>query len=122
VGSIERRIQQLEERIEPVGSEAEDEARAIRRALMRATIDEIARLKSSRARHMRGGKHLESEDIPGQYLTKPYTAGQLIDLAIRLVWEREQLDEELMQTWAQTFKDFCARAGSDLEKVEDYGF
>jgi hypothetical protein len=118
VGSLNGRISRLEDRTEPVRSEAEDEAAEIRRALMAATVDELRRLKASRAV---GFRRTEPEDIPGQYLSKPYTFGQLIELAIRRVWGREELDEDLMEAWTRGFKDFCVRVGSDLEKIEDDG-
>ena len=119
MGGLKGRITHLEGRIEPVVEE--DEGQAIRSALMRATLNELSRLKASRARHMRGGEYLEPEDIPGQYLTKTYTTGQLIELAIRRVWEREELPEDLMDAWTRGFKELCGRLGSDLEKVEDDG-
>jgi hypothetical protein len=117
VGSLEKRLEALERRIEP----PEDEGGALRRALLRATLDEFARLKASRAPGFRGGVRIAPKDIPGQYLTKPYTTGDLIDLAIKRVWEREGLDENLMAPWMRSFKAALERQGRDLERVEDDG-
>jgi hypothetical protein len=117
MGSLEKRLEVLEGRIEP----PEDEGAELRRALLRATLDEFARLKASRAPGFRGGVRIVPKDIPGQYLTKPYTTGDLIDLAIERVWEREGLDEDLMAAWKQGFKAACERQRGDLQKVEDYG-
>jgi hypothetical protein len=121
VGSLEKRMENLEGRIEP----PEDEGRAKRRAILRAIIEDFGRLKGSRAVHYWSGPNgmtpIEPEDIPGQYLTKPYTTGDLIDLAIKRVWEREGLDEDLMAPWMQAYKGALEQRGYDLEKVEDDG-
>ena len=71
MASVERRIAALEGLIQP--PEQEDEAAALRRALIRDILDEFARLKASRAVHYRGGKRIESEDIPGKILGPGYT-------------------------------------------------
>jgi hypothetical protein len=117
MGSLERRLDALEGRIEP----PEDGRAALRRALLITTVDELARLKASRALGFRGSAPIAPKDIPGQYLTKPYTTSELIDLAIKRVWEREELDEELMAPWMRGFKGALERRGYDLEKVEDDG-
>jgi hypothetical protein len=123
VGSLNGRVSRLEGRISTSEAEPpEDPGAALRKQLLRATLKELARLKASRARYMRGGKYVEPEDIPGQYLTKPHTTGQLVELAIRLVWEREELDEDLMDSWVQGFEELLSvRLGFDLERIEDDG-
>src|SRR5215208_4554153 len=54
MGGIGKRIEYLEQRIQP--PEQEDEAAALQKALIRDTLGEFASLKASRAVHYRGGK------------------------------------------------------------------
>lgn len=117
MGSLNRRLERLEGRIEP----PEDEGAELRRAVMIKVLDEFSRLKASRATGLRGGVPIVPEDIPGQYLTKPYTTGQLVELAIERVWEREELPPLLMESWVQGHKALFAQQGWDWEKVEDDG-
>jgi len=81
-----KRIEYLEQRIRP--PEQEDEAVALRRALIRDTLDEFASLKASRAVHYRGGKRIEPENIPGKILGPSYTTEDVWELAVRRVRER----------------------------------
>jgi hypothetical protein len=85
MGSIDKRIEYLEQRIRPP---EQDKAVALRRALIRDTLDEFASLKASRAVHYRGGKRIEPEDIPGKILGPGYTTGDVWELARRRVLER----------------------------------
>lgn len=120
MGSLNGRIRRLEELIGP--AESEDEVAALRHAITRAILDEYAHLKASRAVHYRGGNppvRIEPEDIPGKILGPGYTSGQLIELAIRRVFEREELPEELVEGWLQMFKEFGKRLGRDWNEVED---
>jgi hypothetical protein len=86
MASIGRRIEALEGLIQPPAS-PEDEAAARRRALIRDILDEFARLKASGAVHYRGGKRIESEDIPGTILGPGYTTEDVWELARRRVLE-----------------------------------
>jgi hypothetical protein len=86
MGSIDKRIESLEQRIRP--PELEDEDAALRTALIRDTLDELASLKASRAVHYRGGKRIEPEDMPGKILGPGYTREDVWELARRLVLER----------------------------------
>jgi hypothetical protein len=86
MGSIDKRIESLEQRIRP--PELEDEDAALRTALIRDTLDELASLKASRAVHYRGGKRIEPEDIPGKILGPGYTPEDVWELAERRVLER----------------------------------
>jgi hypothetical protein len=85
MGGIGKRIEYLEQRIQP--PEQEDEAAARRRALMRDTLDEFASLKASRAVHYRGGKRIEPEDIPAEILGPGYTTEDVWELARKRVLE-----------------------------------
>ncbi len=87
MGSIDKRIENLERVVEP--SDAEDEDTAIRRARRRDILNEFAALKASRAVHYRAGVRIEPEDIPGTLLGPNYTTEQLWALAARRVSERE---------------------------------
>jgi hypothetical protein len=90
MGSIERRIEDLEQRL--IGPAADEEAER-RRAVVHNTVvhnilDEFAGLKASRAVHYRGGKRIEPEDIPGKILGPGYTTRDVWELAERRVRER----------------------------------
>jgi|ERR671910_1503117 hypothetical protein len=86
MGGIGKRIEYLEQRIQP--PEQEDEAVALKRALIRDTLDEFASLKASRAVHYRGGQRIEPEDIPAKILGPGYTPEDVRKLARRRVLER----------------------------------
>jgi len=85
MGSIDKRIEYLEQRIRPP---EQDKAVALRTALIRDILDEFASLKASRAVHYRGGKRIEPEDIPAKILGPGYTKGDVWELAERRVLER----------------------------------
>jgi hypothetical protein len=87
MGSLEKRIEALEGLIQPPAS-PKDEAAVLRRALIHDTLDELARLKASRAVHYRAGKRIEPEDIPGRILGAGYTTEDVWELARRRVLER----------------------------------
>ena len=76
LGSIENRWQRLEERT-PV--QAPEPTPAF--VKLRATLDELAALKSSGACGYRGGVSIVPEDIPGRELGPGYTRAQLLTLA-----------------------------------------
>jgi hypothetical protein len=86
MGSIDKRIELLEQRIQP--PEQEDEAAARRRALIRDTLDEFASLKASRAVHYRAGKRVDPEDMPAKILGPGYTTEDVWELARKRVLER----------------------------------
>ena len=60
MGSIDRRIENLERLVGP----PEDEAAECRRSVARETLDEFAALKASCAVHYRAGVRVEPEDMP----------------------------------------------------------
>jgi hypothetical protein len=127
MGSLEGRISRLAGRIEP----PEDLGAELRRAVVRDILDELARLKVSRAHGYRGGVPIEPEDIPGRILGPGYTTGQMVELAVRRVFEREHqiapgilerhVVEDLIKKWTSMFEVFSARHGLDWNKVEDDG-
>jgi hypothetical protein len=85
MGSLERRIEYLEQRIRPP---EKDKAAALQRALIREMLDEFASLKASRTVHYRGGKRIEPEDIAAKILGPSYTTKDVWELARRRVRER----------------------------------
>jgi hypothetical protein len=89
MAGINRRLKDLEGRIQPP---EEDEATARRRVLLRATLDELARLKASGAVHYRAGRRIEGEDIPLRILGPGYTREDVWELAHRRVLERAAQD------------------------------
>jgi hypothetical protein len=92
MASIDKRIEALEGLIQPPAS-PEDKAVALRRALIRDTLDELARLKASGAVHYRAGKRIEGEDIPLRILGPGYTRADVWELAHRRVLERAAREE-----------------------------
>jgi hypothetical protein len=130
MGSLENRISRLEGRIEP----PEDLGAELRRAVVRDILDELARLKASRAVHYRGGNPptpIEPENIPGKILGPGYTTGQMVELAVRRVFERKyqttpgvlegHVVEDLVRKWTSMFEAYSATQGLDWNKVEDDG-
>jgi hypothetical protein len=88
MGSINKRIEYLEQHIRPP---EKDKDAALRRALINEILDELASLKASRAVHYRGGTpmvRIEPEDIPGKILGPGYTLEDVWKLARRRVLER----------------------------------
>jgi hypothetical protein len=84
VGSIDKRLENLERLVGP----PEDEAAERRRSVARETLDEFAALKASGAARYRAGVCVEPEDIPGKILGPGYTTEQLWELAAKRVFER----------------------------------
>ena len=87
MGSIDRRIEALEGRIQPPTS-PEDETAARQRALTRDILDEFASLRASCAVHYRGNKRIEPEDIPRKILGPGYSTENVWELARKRVLER----------------------------------
>ena len=85
MGSIEKRLKNLERFVGP----PEDEGAEHRRSVVRDILDELAGLKASRAVHYRAMVRIEPEDIPGKILGPDHTTEQLWELAERRVLERE---------------------------------
>jgi hypothetical protein len=87
----------------------------LRKALMIAFLDELSRLKSVRGHGIPriGEPNIPPFDEAGETLGYPYTFGQLMELAIRRVFERmgdegaippEEL-EQLAERWTEEFRD-----------------
>jgi hypothetical protein len=132
VGSLEGRISRLEEHIGPTEPSEADPTKALRSAILRDIMAEFGRLKASRATGVfRGGDPtpIEPEDIPGQVLGPGYTTGQMMELAIRRVFERERGNapdvlsddevENLIKGWTDIFEAFFARQAWNWNKVEE---
>ena len=111
MGSIDKRLEDLEGQFAP----PEDEEAELRRAVIRDILNEFAALKSCRARgHYRGGNPptpIQPTDPAGEALGYPYTAGELVGFAVRRVFEREREEapdvlthedtEDLIAAWVE---------------------
>jgi hypothetical protein len=132
VGSIDKRLENLERLVEP----PEDEGRERRRAIMRQVLDELAALTACRARNSyRGGSPptpIQPTDPAGEALGYPYTKGQLMAFAARRVIERDftpELDsgegeaENVVGAWVHNMRMLCEQAvGPDpWDKIEAEG-
>jgi hypothetical protein len=120
MGSLEKRLETLEGRIGP----PEDEGAALRQVIWWEVLNELGRLKGSRAVHYRGGPNgltrIEPEDIPGKILGPRYTSGEMTQLAIRRALERlDMVDEELTRVLTRTFRRLSEQLGLDWDRVED---
>jgi hypothetical protein len=124
VGSLEKRIEALEGRIPP----PKDDAAEVRRAFTYAIMDEYSALRwySGHTHVIRDGKGrvpIEPANKPANILGQGYTTGQLWELAIRRVFERELEDgaliDEVVAHWTRMFKERSEKHGFDWHKVED---
>jgi hypothetical protein len=132
VGSIKRRIEDLESRLQ--GSDPTDPDTDLRHAMWVAIINEISSLKSYRAGHYHqpGVPSPPPIDTTGEALGYPYTTGQRTAFAVRRVIERDfapQLDvgegeiDRAVEDWTQGLRTLLERvAGPDSwDKVEAEG-
>jgi len=129
MGSLDNRISRLERNRPP----EEDPEADLKWAVTRDILNEFAALKASRATSSwRGGDpmiRIEPEDIPGKILGEGYTTGQMMELAVRCVFEREHeiapdiLDsdatEDLIERWTIYMRELAITSGWDPDKVED---
>ena len=105
--SLERRVEELERLI----GQPKDEGAEARRAVIIDIVNEVSRLKSCRATNSyRGGKPptpIQPTDPAGDALGYPYTRGQLLEHAVRLVFERGEASyagedtERLIASWTE---------------------
>ena len=116
MGSVDRRLEDLERLIQ--GPSPEDEEAELRRAVIRDILDEFSRLSSCRARNRyRGGTPptpIQPTDPAGEALGYPYTTGELVEFAVRLVFERErdeapdilthEATEDLIASWTENMR------------------
>jgi hypothetical protein len=125
MGSIDNRIGRLEQNRPP----KEDPEADLKWAVTCDILEEYSRLKASRAKNVsRGGVPIEPEDIPGRVLGEEYTHGQMMELAVRRVFEREHelepdiLDREttemLIQQWTAAMRQYLTSNGYDWDEVE----
>jgi hypothetical protein len=111
VGSLDGRISKLEGRI----PQPPDKDGALRKALMIAFLDELSWLKSVRGHGIPriGEPNIPPFDEAGETLGYPYTFGQLMELAIRRVFERMRDEgaippeevEQLANRWTEEFRN-----------------
>ncbi len=128
MGSIDKRISRLEQNRPP----EEDPQADLKWAVTRDILNELARLKASRSTNSwRGGDpmvRIEPEDIPGKILGEGYTHGQMMELAVRRVFEREHeiapdildLDttEMLIEGWTASMREWLTSNGYDWDEPE----
>ena len=122
---IRAQVDRLRAKMEPpVDKDAER-----RHAIASAILDEFAALKASRAAGYRGGVPIVPEDIPGKILGTGYTTGELVELAVRRVLEREHEKapaavtkgavERYIIGWTQLFESLSAQ--QQWNRREDEG-
>jgi hypothetical protein len=126
--SIDKRIADLERRLVP----PEDEGAELRRAVIRDILDELAALKSRRARNSYGGGNpptpIQPTDPAGEALGYPYTRGELVGFAVRRVFERareedsnvtDEATEDLIAAWTENLRS--GPFGERWEEIEAEG-
>jgi len=117
MGSIDKRLEDLERLLPP----PEDEEAELRRAVMRGILDELSSLGACRARNRyRGGTPptpIQPTDPTGDSLGYPYTRGELIGFAIKRVIERRDFPEEesgeIAASWVAFFRELDRERGGD---------
>jgi len=125
VANVDDRLSRLENNRPP----EEDPEAALKWAVSRDILNEYARLKASRAKNSwRGGVPIVPEDIPGKILGEGYTHGQMMELAVRRVFEREHeiepdiLDREttegLIEQWTASMRQYLTSSGYAWDEVE----
>jgi hypothetical protein len=133
VGSLNGRLRRLEERLEGLMPEPKDEAAELRRRIHIAILDELSYLKSVRAHGLprTGEPNIPPFDEAGEILGYPYTAGQLMELAVRRVFERlieegaisEEEAERFIAGYTEKYKNQVAKLEPrrSWDKVEATG-
>ena len=127
MGSLEKRIEALERLYAAEGGEA-DEGAERRHAVLRDIVDELSRLRASRSSNgYRGGTPptpIQPTDPPGEALGYPYTRGQLLEHAVRLVFERGEASaedtERLVASWTEGLREDTV-AGARWDEIEAEG-
>ena len=112
MGSLEKRIEALERLYAAESGEA-DEGAEPRRSVLRDIVNELSRLRASRARNgYKGGTPptpIHPTDPAGEALGYPYTRGQLVEHAVRLVFERGEASaedtERLVASWTEGLRE-----------------
>ena len=120
MGSIDRRIEYLERRLQD--SDPTDPDADLRHAMWVAILNEISSLKSYRAGHYHipGVASPPPIDTAGEALGYPYTTGQFTAFAVRRVVERDftpQLGvgegevESAVEDWTRGMRTLVERVG-----------
>jgi hypothetical protein len=118
MGNLNGRIERLEGRIPP----PKDKGAELRRAVMRDIMDEFARLKSLRGHgiHRTGEPNIPPFDPAGEHLGYPYTTGELLEFAVRRVFEHErEIAPEILS--AEATEQMAARWTEALRKQSFFG-
>jgi hypothetical protein len=121
MGSLDKRIEDLERLIKP----PQDEGAGLRRAVMRGILDELSSLTSCRSTNSyRGGKPptpIQPTDPTGDAYGYPYTRGQLLEYAIRRALGRglepHEVTEGLIASWSEALRENTA-FGEGWDEIE----
>ena len=97
MGSIDRRIEDLERRY----SETTEHGRSESFTHLVAILDELAHLRQSCAPGLRGGVPIEPENIPQKVLGPDYTHRQLLELAVSRSVEAGRVPAERAQDYLE---------------------
>jgi len=119
MGSVGRRLDDLEGHFRPASPE--DEGEDLHKAIMVAILDEISSLRACRARHRyRGGTPptpVQPTDPVGDSLGYPYTHGERTEFAIKRAVARlgfsEEESEEIIAHWIGWFRELDRERGGD---------
>jgi len=94
----------------------------MRRALLNAILEEFGKLRwlGAHTHWHQGGRlvPIPPENKPSYYLGEDYTRKQLMELAIRRVWEREGLPEDLMELCIKAFERLDERLDEQLRTAK----
>jgi hypothetical protein len=109
MGSIDRRLENLERRIQQTAEPEPSEARI----QLRAILDELCTLKSSCAVYYRGGVRMEPENIPRRILGPGYTHAALWRLAVTRSVEAGKVPAERTEAYVKFLRGPWEREGRD---------
>ena len=116
MGSLERRIQELEGRIDTDSVRGPSESFTH----LREILNELAALKASCADGFRGGVEIEPESIPRKILGPNYTHGDLLGLAVSRTVEAGKAPTERARVYLDYLREIGARRGKDLGDVVEW--
>lgn len=116
MGSLERRIQELEGRV------SADSVRGPSPAFthLREILNELAALKVSCAGGFRGGVEVEPENIPRKILGPGYTHADLLGLAVSRTVEAGKAPAERARAYVEYLRGIGGRQDEDLDAVVEW--
>lgn len=116
MGSLERRIQELEGRVSADAVQGPSESFT----RLKEILNELAALKASCANGFRGGVEIEPENIPRQILGPGYTHGELLELAVSRTVEAGKAPAERAPAYLDYLRELNARQDRDLDAVVEW--